>query len=114
MPSFVRPRALLLRAHINSNIVDVIIGDTICHPDDMNGTSPASYISSLAPTPVPSDKEADAGGINQYVTIVINFKQLRLVARYVGVGLSFRQMEQLMLETKEQEKHWIHLRECCQ
>ena len=41
------------------------------------------------------------GNVSWYAIIVGNTKQFQLVAQYLAAGLSFRQMSQVMLNTKE-------------
>ena len=72
------------------------------HPEDMVGITRARLLASFVPTLDSSEDAADAGNIIWYAIIVGNMKQFQLVAKYLAAGLSFRQVAQVMLYTKEQ------------
>lgn len=67
----------------------------------MNRTSRSFLLSDFAPTLDLSEHAADAGGICRCAIIVNNSKHFQLVARFLGAGLSFRQVTQVMLHTKQ-------------
>ena len=66
----------------------------------MVGITRAHLIASLVPTLDSSEDATDAGKFNWYAIIVGITKQFQLVAQYLAAGLSFRQMAQVMLDTK--------------
>lgn len=101
MDAFVGSRALSLRVLINEDIVNIIIRNLIFHPEDINSVSLAFLLSSFAPTLDPSEKTADAGGISKYAIFVDSSKRFQLFAGYLGAGLSFRQVTQVILDLKE-------------
>ena len=48
-----------------------------------------------------SEDAADAGNISWYAIIIGNTKQFQLVEQYLAAGMSFLQVAQVMLGTKE-------------
>jgi hypothetical protein len=71
------------------------------HPEDMNGIR-ARLHESFVPTLDSSEGAADAGDVSRYAITVTNTKkQFQLVAQYLAAGLSFRQVSQVIMETKE-------------
>jgi hypothetical protein len=71
------------------------------HPDDMDGITRARLLESFVPTLYSSEDAADAGDVSGYAITVTNTKQFQLVAQYLAAGLSFRQVSQVIMETKE-------------
>jgi hypothetical protein len=53
------------------------------------------------PTLDSSEDATDAGDVSRYAITVTNTKQFQLVVQYLAVGLSFRQVTQVIMETKE-------------
>jgi hypothetical protein len=53
------------------------------------------------PTLDSSEDAADAGDVSWYAITITNTKQFQLVAQYLAAGLSFRQVSQVIMETKE-------------
>ena len=74
MHAFSRPRVLPLRLLINKDIINVIIGNMMFHPEDKNGISRSHLLSSFAPTLDLSENAADAGNISWYAIIINNTK----------------------------------------
>ena len=101
MHVFAGPHTLPLRALIDKDIVDIIIGDMMFHPEDMVGITRAHLLASFVLTLDSSEDAADAGNVSRYAIIVGNTKQFQLMAQYLASGLSFRQVAQVMLDTKE-------------
>lgn len=99
--AFTGTRSLFLRTLIDKDIIDFVIGDMMFYLEDMNGTSRACLLSSILPIIDLSEVVADAGGISRYAVIAKNTKQFQLVARYLGGGLSFHLVAQVMLDRKE-------------
>ena len=54
---------LPLRALIDKDIVDIIIGDMMFHPEDMVGITRARLLASFVPTLDSSEDAADAGNV---------------------------------------------------
>ena len=100
MHVFAGPHTLPLRALIDKDIVDIIIGDMMFHPEDMVGITRAHLLASFVPTLDSSEDAADAGNVSRYAIIVGNTKQFQLVAQYLADGLSLRQVTQVMLDKK--------------
>jgi hypothetical protein len=101
MHAFAAPRTPQLRVLIDNNIVDVIIGEMMFHPDDMDGITRARLLKSFVPTLDSSEGAADACDVSHYAITVTNTKQFQFVAQYLAAGLSFRQVSQVIMETKE-------------
>jgi hypothetical protein len=101
MHAFAAPRTPQLRVLIDKDIVDVIIGEMMFHPEDMDGITRARLLESFVPTLDSSEDAADVGVVSRYAIIVTNTKQFQLVAQYLAAGLSFRQVSQVIMEMKE-------------
>ena len=71
------------------------------HPEDMVGINRASLLASFVPALDSSKDAADAGNISRYAIIVGNTKQFQLLEQYLDSRLSFCQVAQVMLNTKE-------------
>ncbi len=71
------------------------------HPEDMDGIIRARLLESFVLTLDSSEDAADAGDVSRYAITVTNTKQFQLVVQYLAVGLSFRQVTQVIMETKE-------------
>ena len=74
--------------------MDVIIGDMIFHPEDMDGVSRTRLLTSSVSTPDSSEK-ADAKKVSQYA-IHVNTKQFLLIVQYLFGGLSFRHVNRVV------------------
>jgi hypothetical protein len=101
MHVFAGPRPPQLRVLIDKDIVDVIIGEMMFHREDMDGIIRALLLESFVRTLDSSEDAADAGDVSRYAITVTNTKQFQLVAKYLAAGLSFRQVSQVIMETKE-------------
>jgi hypothetical protein len=101
MHAFAASRTAQLRVLIDKDIVDVIISEMMFHPEDMDGITRARLLESFVPTLDSSEDAADAGDVSRYAITVTNTKQLQSVAQYLAAGLSFRQVSQVIMETKE-------------
>ena len=71
------------------------------HPEEMDGITRARLLTSFVPTLDSSEDAADAGNVSRYAIIVRNTNQFQLLAQYLAAGLSFRQVAQVILDTKE-------------
>jgi hypothetical protein len=96
MHAFSAPRTPQLRVLIDKDIVDVIIGEMMFHPEDIDGIPRARLLESFAPTLDSSEDGADAGDVSLYAITVTNTKYFQLVAQYLAAGLSFRQVSQVI------------------
>jgi hypothetical protein len=101
MHAFAAPRTPQLRVPIDKDIVDVTIGEMMFHPEDMIGITRARLLERFVPTLDSSENAADTGDVSRDAITVTNTKQLQLVAQYLAAGLSFRQVSQVIMETKE-------------
>jgi hypothetical protein len=71
------------------------------HPENMDGIIRACLLESFVPTLDSSEDAEDAGDVSWYAITVTNTKQFQLVAQYLAAGQSFRQVSQVIMETKE-------------
>jgi hypothetical protein len=78
---FAAPRAPQLRVLIDKDIVDVIIGEMMFHPEDMDGITRARLLEKIVPTLDSSEDAADAGDVSRYAIAVTNTKHFQLVAQ---------------------------------
>ena len=101
MHAFSGTRGLPLRALVDKDIVDIIIGDMMFHSEDMDGITRARLIARFVPTLDSSKDAADAGNVSWCAIIVSYTKQSQLVAQYLASILSFHQVSRVMLDTKE-------------
>jgi hypothetical protein len=101
MHAFAAPCTPQLRVLIDKDIVDVIIGEMMFHPEDKDGITRARLLESFVPTLDSSEDTADAGDVSRYAVTVANTKQFQLVAQYLAAGLSFHQVSQVTVETEE-------------
>lgn len=99
--AFLGSRALPTRMFINRTIVDVIISDMMFHPEDMAEVSRARLFESFDRSVDPDDSEQSFPNAGRYNIIIRNTKQFKLVCRYLASGLSFRQIVQVISDTKE-------------
>ena len=88
MHAFGESRSQPLRILIDQDIVNVIVGDMMFHPEDMNGVSRTRLLASSASTPHSSEK-ADAKKVSRYAINVSNAKHFLLIVQYLVGGLSF-------------------------
>ena len=95
------PHTLPLCVLIDNDIVNIIIGDMMFHPEDMVGITRARLLAIFVPTLDSSEDAADAVNVSRYAIIVGNTKQFQLVAQYLAAGLLLRQVAQVMINTKE-------------
>jgi hypothetical protein len=86
---------------LDKDIVDIIIAEMIFHPEDMDGITRARLLEGFVPTLDSSEDAADADDVSRYAITVTNIKQFQLVAQYLAAGLSFRQVSQVNMETKD-------------
>jgi hypothetical protein len=101
MHAFSAPLTPQLRVLIDKDIVDAIIGEMMFHPEDMDGITRARLLEIFVPTLDSSEDAVDTGDVSRYAITVTNTKQFQLVAQYLAAGLSFRQVSQKNMETKE-------------
>ena len=77
MHAFAEPHSLHLRALINKDIVDIIIGYMMFHPEDMFGITRARLLASFVPNLDYSEDAADTGNVSRYDIIIGNTKQFQ-------------------------------------
>jgi hypothetical protein len=81
MHAFVPPRTPQLRVLIDKDIVDVIIGEMMFQPEDMDGITRARLLESFVSTLDSSEDAADAGDVSRYAITGTSTKQFQLVAQ---------------------------------
>ena len=101
MHDFSGPHIIILGTLINKDIFNIIIVDVIFHLEDMDGVTLTRLLLSFVPNLYSSEDAADAGDVSRYAIIVSNTKQFQLVAQYLAAGLSFHQVEHVIIDTKE-------------
>jgi len=79
MHAFVAPRTPQVSVLIDKDIVDVIIGEMMFHPEDMDGITRARPLESFVPTLDSSEDTPDASDVSRYAITVTNTKQFQLV-----------------------------------
>ena len=99
--AFTRPCIIPLRTLIDKDIVDIIIGNMVFHPEEMDGVTQARLLERFVPTLYSSEDAADSGNVSWYAIIVSNTKQFQLVAQYLDSELLFHQVAQVIIEMKE-------------
>jgi hypothetical protein len=82
-------------------IVDVVMGEMMFHPEDIDGITRSRLLESFVPTLDSSEDVTDAGDVSRYAITITNTKQFQLDSQYLAAGLSFRQVSQVNMETKE-------------
>jgi hypothetical protein len=90
MHAFAAPRIPQVSVLIDKDILDVIIGEMMFHPEDMDEITRARLLESFVPTLDSSEDAGDAGNVSWYAITVTNTKQFQLVVQYLAAGLSFR------------------------
>ena len=101
MHGFARTHTIPLRALIDNDLVNIIIGDMMFHPEDMVRINRSRLLASFVPTLDSSEDAEDTGNVSWYDITVGNTKHFQLVAQYLAAGMSFHQVAQVMLNTKE-------------
>jgi hypothetical protein len=100
MHAFAAPRTPQVSVLIDKDIVDVIVGEMMFHPEDMDEITRARLLESFVPTLDSSENAADADDISRYAITVTNTKQFQLAVQYLAAGLSFHQVTHVIIETK--------------
>jgi hypothetical protein len=75
MHAFAAPRTPQVSVLIDKDIVDVIIGEMMFHPEDMDGITRARPLESFVPTLDSSEDSANASDVSWYAITVTNTKQ---------------------------------------
>ena len=99
--AYARPHSIPLRIMTGKEIVDIIIGDMVFHPEGLDRITQARLLARFLTTIYYSEDASYAWDIIWYAIIVRNTKQFRLVAQYLAAGMSFHQLAQVMVDTKE-------------
>ena len=88
---------------VNKNIFDVIIGEMLFHPDDLNEKVTKERALAIFEDVLQPVENADDSDLQQdpYHVIVKNQAQFNLVVDYVRVGASFQMVSQIVQMTKD-------------
>ncbi len=87
---YIEPRSEAITLTVSSNIVDVVIGDMLWHPTDMEGQTRENALSFF--------KQKKDG---RYLVEITKSKQFLLATRYVGRGMSFAMAADAIHDAKE-------------
>jgi hypothetical protein len=111
MHAFAAPLTPQLRVLIDKDIIDVIIGEMMFHPEDVDGITRARLLESFVPTLDSPDDAEDSGDGSRYAITVTNTKQFQLVAQYLAAGMSFRQFTSEYGDKRDtrHREHWLVL-----
>lgn len=86
---------------INAPIVDVIIGDMLWDPEDIECETRSKMMLCFTEFVDNSKKLPDGQGVSRYRVSIKNMLQFSLGVDFLSVGLSFRQAARVLLQTKE-------------
>jgi len=86
---------------INAPIVNVIIGQMLWDPEDVEGQTHASMIVCFRDGVDKMEALLDGQGYEGYSVVIKNRLQLFLAIDYLATGLSFRQVSRVLHNTKE-------------
>lgn len=86
---------------INAPIVDVIIGDMLWDPEDVEGQTHANMMACFEDVADESEALEGGQGLDRYRVVIKNRLQFFLGIDYLSAGLSFRQATRVLLATKE-------------
>jgi len=87
---YIEPRSKTITLTVSSNIVDVVIGNMLWHPTDMEGQTRENVLSFF--------KRKEDGS---YLVEITKSKQFLLVTHYVGHGMSFAMAVDAIHDAKE-------------
>jgi hypothetical protein len=90
-----------VRVLIDKDIVDVIIGEMMFHPEDMDGTTRALLLESSVPSLDSSEGAADAGDVSRYAITVTNTNQFSVGCTIFGCWTVVPSGFAMIMETKE-------------
>ncbi|KAH6567445.1 hypothetical protein BASA50_003292 [Batrachochytrium salamandrivorans] len=97
---------------INKDIVDIIIGDLLFHPDDVEGISHTRALTLFKLAVDEEDnRDPEQQSVDNYVVTVKMTQRFNLCVRYIACGATFRMASRLMQVTVE-ESGLAYLRGC--
>ena len=98
----VNQNGMPLQININASIIDTLIGDMFFHPNDHGGVTQKMALKSFI-------RKGD-----YYQVTVMNPMQFQLVVYYIAKGVSFRQCESILADTRRitgtSNRHFANLR----
>ena len=86
---------------INAPIVNVIIGEMLWDPEDIDGSTHTNTMSSFKDYVDESEEVEEGEGADRFCIEINNPVQFSLAIEYLPAGLSFRQAARVMMGTKE-------------
>ena len=95
------PHSIPLHMLINMENLNIIIGEMMFHPEDLEYITQSPLITIFVPNINSSEDASDADDTSWYVIIVRNTKQFQLVVQYLDYGLSFHNVAYVMVDKKE-------------
>lgn len=99
--AFFGPKQTTRRFLINAPIVNVIIGDMLWNPDDIDGDTHARMMAAFEDVADESELLEAGEGVDRRCVLIKNSLQFSLAIDYLRAGCSFKQAARIMLATKE-------------
>ena len=90
MLAHVNSNGMPLQINIDASIVDILISDMFFHPDDQGGVTQKTALKLFVRKPE-----------DYYQVSISNPMQFQLVVAYIARGLSFRQCEGILADTRK-------------
>ena len=102
-------RESVLRFLINKSIVDVIIGNLLFHPDDVDGCIFSRALSLFKRLEADDDAGANGTDLNQdaYIVEINTPKRFSLVVGCVALGASFRMASKMVQLVRDESGHFF-------
>jgi hypothetical protein len=89
------------RIRINAAIVNVIIGELLWDPEDIDGETHSRMMRSFEDFAGDTEELQEGEGVDRFCIVIKNPVQFSLTVDYLSVGCSFRQAARIMISTKE-------------
>ena len=100
MYAYFVPHNITLYPLIDKVIVNVIIGNTTFHPNDMGGVSWAHILRTFVATFNSLEDVTDADDSSRYGITIIKIKYFMLIEKYLAYGISLRHVAQVIFDMK--------------
>lgn len=82
------------------DIVEVIIGQQLLHPDDVDSASREISMASLKQNMHALEDARSSNRVSEFTVTIANFLKFRMIVRFLAVGLSFRQCVSVLESAK--------------
>lgn len=86
---------------INAPIVNVIVEEMLCNPDDIEGKAHANMMACFEDVADYTEDLSGGEGLDRYRVVIKNQLRFFLGVDYLRVRLSFHQASRVLLTTKE-------------